>query len=377
VDRPSYHIRATLLPHGDQAVDLWVTGGRISFRPPAAAEPLAPSGGYVLAGLVDCHAHLTMDPGRKGLPAGCTELVEANRRDQLAAGALLLRDIGALSDATLRLPGGEPLPRVVPAGRFLAPAGGYTGIQQATAATELAMVAADQVRRGARWSKIVADWPRERADGALPALERGVTNYPAEAIRAAVDAVHAAGGRIAVHAMTHNAIAAAVEGGVDCVEHGTAMDGDLLAHMAEHGIGWTPTLASLQATRRSAGRRGQETLASWLDECFERLRTLLPRARALGIPVLAGTDVLPHGSIAREVVALRESPTWSRAHRPISSFTTPTRATTRRSCRSLRSSCWAAGSCFARASSRAPHMSITSVDQPKPRAPPGSPLTGS
>jgi imidazolonepropionase-like amidohydrolase len=309
VDARPLHLQATLLPHGDRPVDLWLDGGRISFRARDGAEPLARPGGFVLAGLVDCHAHLTLDPGRKGLPIGSAELVLANGTDWLAAGTLLLRDVGAASDATqrLRLRDDGLFPRLQFAGRFLAPSGGYGGIQRATAADELGAAAAAQAASGVGWVKVIGDWPRGGAPGALPALDAGELNYPAAALSAAVAAAHAAGARVAVHAMTRDAIAAAVEAGVDCIEHATALDEPLLRRMAARGIGWTPTLAAQQATQRSATRRGQEALAAWLADCFEALRTLLPLARALGVPVLAGTDVLPPGSVAREVAALQAS----------------------------------------------------------------------
>src|SRR5205809_7627492 len=96
---PAYHLRATLLPDGDRPVDLGVVGGRLTFAPPAGAEELAPPGGYVLAGLVDAHAHLTLDLAGTGLPNGSAELVAANRAAPTNAGGLLVRDIGAVSEA--------------------------------------------------------------------------------------------------------------------------------------------------------------------------------------------------------------------------------------------------------------------------------------
>ncbi|HLZ69141.1 MAG TPA: amidohydrolase family protein [Dehalococcoidia bacterium] len=302
----SFHLRATLLPYGDAASDLWIAGGRISFTPVVGARELAPAGGFALPGLVDSHVHLTVDFGRLGLPRGSAELVAENRRRQLAAGVLLLRDIGSVSDAAIGLPDDDGLPKVQPAGRYLAPADGYGGMQRPTTPERLPEVAAGQARL-APWVKIIADWPRVASDGAIPALHRGEVNYSAERLTAAVAAAHAAGARVAVHAMSHAAVAAAVAARVDCIEHATEADAAQVEAMAAAGIAWTPTLAALQATLRSAEHRGQPDVAAWLRACFERLRTVLPRARALGVPVLAGTDVLPPGAVVREVAALQES----------------------------------------------------------------------
>lgn len=300
-----YHLRATLLPEGDRAVDLWIADGRLSFAPRDGAEELAPAGGYVLAGLVDCHAHLTLDAGNTGWPLGSAELVEANRRGYLDAGVLLLRDVGAVSDATLGLAGDDGLPRVQPAGRFLAPPGGYFGVQQETTAADLVAVAAEQVARGARWVKIIADWPRG-GSGSPADLIRGEANYPVEAVRQAVEAVQRAGARVAVHAIAHAGIALGVEAGVDSIEHAWTLDDDLLDGMAAKGIAWTPTAAISLGWPRQAEATGEAEMVGWLSEWAERFRALLPRARALGVPILAGTDLLPPGSVAYEVAALHE-----------------------------------------------------------------------
>jgi imidazolonepropionase-like amidohydrolase len=300
-----YHLRATLLPEGERQVDLWVADGRLGFEPRDGAEELAPAGGFVLAGLVDCHAHLTLDVGNMGLPSGSPELVEANRRGYLDAGVLLLRDIGAVSDATLCLPADDGLPRVQPAGRFLAPAGGYFGIQQETPADELAAVAAQQVAAGAKWVKIIADWPRS-GTGSPADLASGEVNYPVEAVRQAVAVAHQAGARVAVHAIARDGIALGVAAGVDSIEHASALDDALLEQMAAQGTAWTPTAAIGLGWLRNAEAMGERETAAWLGEWAERFRALLPSARARGVPVLAGTDLLPPGSVAFEVAALHE-----------------------------------------------------------------------
>ncbi len=302
----SYHLRATLLPEGDAPSDLWIAGGRLSFAPVLGAKELAPPGGFALPGLVDCHVHLTVDFGRIGLPRGSGKLVAENRRRQLAAGVLLLRDIGSVSDAAIGLPADDGLPRVQPAGRYLAPADGYGGMQRPTSPEELPHAAAAQARL-APWVKIIADWPRVASGGAIPALHRGELNYTPDRLAEAVRAAHAAGARVAVHAMSREAVGAAIAARVDCIEHATEADAAQIDVMAAAGIAWTPTLAAFQATLHSAERRGQDDVAGWLRECFERLRTLLPRARSLGVPVLAGTDVLPPGAVVHEVAALQES----------------------------------------------------------------------
>lgn len=300
---PAYHLTATLLPDGDRPMDLWIVNGRFSFTPQAGAEELAPAGGFALPGLVDCHAHLTLDLWGKGLEPGSAVLVAANRRDQLAAGVLLLRDIGAIGATTLGLSGEDGLPRLQPAGRFLAPPGGYFEFGQFVTPERLAVEAAAQVAAGALWVKIVADWQPIGPDG-NPVGET-VPNFPAETLAAAVAAVHAAGGRVAVHTTGYDGLALSVAAGVDSVEHGVAMTEPLLDEMARHGIAWTPTLTTVQQLADWAIAAGETGRAAWLNAAREQVLPMIPRARTRGITVLAGTDVLPHGAVAREVAALQ------------------------------------------------------------------------
>src|SRR4051794_21935316 len=299
-----WHLRATLLPEGDRPADLWIEAGRLTFSPLGDAEELAAPGGYALAGLVDSHVHLTLDFAGLGQPLGSPALVAANRRAQRDAGVLLMRDIGAISDATLGLRADGDLPEVIPAGRFLAPARGYFGPQQATEAEGLPTAATGQAEHGAAWVKIVADWPRPQP-GAPLEFSRGVLNYSAEAIRPAVEAAHRAGARVAAHAITRAAVTAAVEAGVDSVEHGADMDAALVERMAAQGTAWTPTAAVFRQVMRQAEADGQGEEVRWMDECLERLRVLIPHAARLGVPILAGTDSFPAGSLPHEIATLQ------------------------------------------------------------------------
>ena len=294
------HIRAALLPYGDAPRDLWLVDGRLTFEPQDGAEDLA--GGFVLPGLVDSHVHLTFDYGETGLPVGSRALVDENRRLNVLGGTPLLRDIGNVSDVAIGLDGSDGLPRVQAANRFLAPRNGYFGAERPTDPAELPEVAAAQVRAGSQWVKLVGDWPRGDMD-----WRRSVINYTSTEIAAAVEAVHRAGGRVAVHCVAPEAIAGAIDAGVDTIEHGSGMDETLVTKMAEWRITWTPTLVvePLAAEMsRSSGVPGAEAYA---HELFAGARAMVPVARRLGVRILAGTDILRGGEVWREIAALHES----------------------------------------------------------------------
>lgn len=281
---------ATVLPGGDER-DLWVASGVLTSRPQDGAETLP--GRYALPGLVDAHAHLTIDMSDTGLPTGSDELVAANLRAQRDAGVLLVRDIGRVRDEALRA--GHDDPEVHQAGRFLAPEDGWVeGLHVATPPERVVDTVHAQVASGVRWIKVIGDW---KHDGRI------ALNYDPALLREVADLAHALGVRFAVHALGADAARAAVECGADSVEHGCLLDGDLLATMAARGAAWTPTLSAVTAPPDAdAPEESVRRHAVWVDN----LRAQLPRAVSLGVPVLAGTDTVAHGSIAAEVALLAD-----------------------------------------------------------------------
>jgi imidazolonepropionase-like amidohydrolase len=271
----SYRVAGTVLPDGNQA-ELWTHRGLLSTAPVADAEDLP--GRYVLPGLVDAHAHLTIDMSGTGLASGSDDLVAANLRAQRDSGVLLVRDIGRVRDEPLAVR--EDDPEVAQAGRFLGPAGGWVAeLHVATPPDRVPDAVRAQLASGVRWVKVVGDW---KHDGEIR------LNYPLELLREVADLVHAGGARLAVHAIEADACRAAVECGADSVEHGCALDESLVAEMGRRGVAWTPTLTAVTSSPERA----------------EPMRAVLPVAVARGVPVLAGTDVAPHGSVAGEVALL-------------------------------------------------------------------------
>lgn len=227
-------------------------------------------------------------------------LIASNLADHLRAGTLLIREPGSVSGHSVAWQGREGVPRMQSAGRFLAPEGRYLAFGQWAAPAELAAAAVAHIRAGARWAKVVADWPRyDRASAGF----LHIPNYSEAALGAAVTAVHAAGGRVAVHCVGNEAAAIAIAAGVDSIEHGDYLDEDQLRECARRGIAWTPTVAM---SERLAARmeRTDEARRRYAAEREEQYRRLLPIAAREGVTILAGTDILPHGSVAIEVEAL-------------------------------------------------------------------------
>ena len=286
----SLRVSATVLPDGGERRDLWVAGGVLTSAPQDGAEDLP--GRYVLPGLVDAHAHLTIDMSETGLPTASDDLVAANLRAQRDAGVLLVRDIGRVRDEPLRP--GENDPALQQAGRFLGPEDGWVpGLHVATPPERLLDTVVAQLATGIEWVKVIGDW---RHDGEIR------PNYETALLREVAALAHAGGARLAVHALGPEACRAAVEAGADSVEHGCNLDDGLLATMAGRGAAWTPTLSAVTQPNPDATEADRQRKNDWLDT----MRATLPRAVALGVPVLAGTDTVAHGALAGEVRLLVE-----------------------------------------------------------------------
>lgn len=293
----SWTIHAVHLLNDDAAIDLWIDrSGRVTGEPQPDAEVLP--GRYVLPGLVDAHAHPTVGADADGPvaldPAATLEVLAAWAR----AGVGAIRDAGSPGGMTLDLELEPGLPHIQAAGRFLAPAGRYFPalLPEGVPPEKLVSSGLAELARGARWVKVIADFPAV-IDG-LPAGPAEPT-YPVEAIGDLVEAVHAAGGRVAAHCTT-GAAAELVRAGVDSIEHGTGLDETTLAAMAGTGAAWTPTLCAVLSTPADAPEPRRRRAA----EFRERLGTLLPLAARLGVPILTGSDSA--GSVGREIALLAE-----------------------------------------------------------------------
>jgi imidazolonepropionase-like amidohydrolase len=293
----SWFVDALPLPDGDQPADLWIDdAGRLAADPLTGAERLP--GRYVLPGLVDAHAH----PTAGWTPAGPAALAPAQALATLRAwaesGVCVVRDTGSPGGMALDLTPDPGLPRLQAAGRFLAPAGQYfpalltEGVPQERL-TDLALA---ELARGARWVKLIADFPAV-TDGKPSG--RPTPTYSADAVAAMIAAVHAAGGRVAAH-VTTSLVGELVQAGVDSVEHGTALGEADLRRMAETGAAWTPTLTAVLALPAGAPESAQRRVADYR----QRLPDLLAHAHRLGVPVLTGTDTV--GTVAGEIALLAQ-----------------------------------------------------------------------
>ncbi len=282
------------LPFGNTPRNWWVNdAGVVGDIPIDDAEALP--GRFVLSGLVDAHAHPAVrndvhTPRALGADDAFSVLVA-----WAESGITLVRDVGSPGGVTLSLNLGPTLPTVRAAGRFLAPADRYFPelLVEPVDNEDLVDAAEAEVRRGASWVKVIADFPK------LPEFGEVARTYPLGLLTEMCEKVHALSARVAAHTSLPG-VGELVTAGVDSVEHGPGLDQEAISEMGRRGVAWVPTLCAVLGALRDPESTPEQRRRA--EETSERLAELLPAAVRSGVPILTGTDVV--GSIPAEVAWL-------------------------------------------------------------------------
>ncbi|WP_173263282.1 amidohydrolase family protein [Streptomyces pacificus] len=297
-DHAVLHVKGRVLVGPDDVRDeLWVVGGRVAYRRPAAGD-VRTVRGWVLPGLVDAHCHVGLD--RHGAVDEATSEKQAlTDRD---AGTLLIRDAGSAAD-TRWIDDREDLPRIIRAGRHIARTRRYIrNYAHEIEPEDLVAYVGREARCGDGWVKLVGDWI-DREVGDLTAC------WPRGAVEAAIAEAHRLGARVTAHCFAEDSLRDLVEAGIDCIEHATGLTEDLIPLFAERGVAIVPTLVNI-ATFPQLAAGGESRFPRWSDHMrrlHERRYDTVRSAWDAGIPVYVGTDAggsLPHGLVAAEVAEL-------------------------------------------------------------------------
>jgi imidazolonepropionase-like amidohydrolase len=284
----------------------------------------------LLPGLIDCHAHLI---GEEDGGHGYTELLtrtgaqEAmtgvrNARDTLEAGFTSVRDVGnyrAFVDVALRdaiEAGWTPGPRMMCAGAFVSCTGGGGDISGLAPDAEplvppelrVGVVdTVDDVRRAVR--RILyggADLIKLIATGAVMSdnSNPGVPELTEDQIHAAVEEASLHGAHVAAHAHGAEGIKRAIRGGVHSIEHGSLMDDEGVAMMADSGTWLVADIYDGDYIAEIGRRDGWKAdVLRKNDETTLAQREMFEKCVKAGVRIAFGTDsgIYPHGKYARQL----------------------------------------------------------------------------
>lgn len=264
-----------------------------------------------LPGLIDAHTHLTFywdradaaDPftqlRSERLPAVTVFLAQENARRCLESGVTTVRDLGAVeyTDIAMRdlINRGAMIgPRMFVAGHGLhityasarPPSGPpFAGVADGPAAI-MRVVRQEVFGAGTDVVKMFA------STGTGSDVSSHQT-FTFEEIKAAVDAAHALGVKIAIHSYGPEGARDAVRAGADSIEHATGLDDETIAEMARKGTYYVPTIDHNRYYADNATLFGfDDTAVAGLRAFIDRNLETARRAHKAGVRFAMGSDAL-------------------------------------------------------------------------------------
>lgn len=250
----------------------------------------------VLPGLVDTHVHFSLsgEPTVEevvGASDADLALTEAgNARTTLEAGVTSVRAMGA-RDLDIRLKrgierGDVPGPRMIANCRSITITGGHGHHlgREVDGPTECRRAVREQVKRGAGFIKFMAT-----GGVTTPGTDPRTLAFTPEELEALIDEAHRRGVHVATHAHGAAGIKAAVEAGVDTVEHGTFLDEEAIDMLLSSDTTLVPTLSAPYRIARNTEQATDESLEK-TGEVYERHIESFSRAVDAGVEIAGGTD---------------------------------------------------------------------------------------
>jgi imidazolonepropionase-like amidohydrolase len=153
------------------------------------------------------------------------------------------------------------------------------GVQVVDGVEGARLAVREQVMHGADWIKYYSDHGYFYGpDGVL----HSHVNFTAEEARAIVAETHRIGHRVAAHAIGSDGIAAALDAGVDTIEHGDGLTDELMDRLVQQKVFWVPTITV--GAYVAQGRSG-----NW-PKMVETERAAFAKALRKGVRIAFGTD---------------------------------------------------------------------------------------
>ena len=271
-------------------------------------------GRYLMPGLINMHVHLAGSgkPQKKQrdneklvrtiLSTALTrkiayQMVCGFARTELMSGVTTIRTVGGLADFDTRLrdeiaAGRRVGPRILAANEGISVPGGHMAGSVAVAAHSIPEALAQLDAAEAQGVDLI----KLMMGGVMDAKEKGVPGemkMPPEMIKAVCDRAHAAGYRVAAHVESPQGVRAALENGVDSIEHGAKPDAEILRLFKDTGAFLCTTISPAlpyalfdrSITHATEVEQYNGTIV------FEGIIDCAKAALANDIPVVLGNDV--------------------------------------------------------------------------------------
>jgi len=293
-----------VLVHGDK---IEAVGKKSDVNAPPETQTITLAGTTLIPGLIEGHSHLLLHPYNETSwndqvlhePLALRVARATNHaRAALLAGFTSSRDLGtegaAYADVGLRdaiNQGIIPGPRMQVATRAIVVTGEYApkgfateyadaipqGAEEADGPDKISHVVRDQIKHGADWVKIYADYRWGPNGEAMPGPTQDEFNL-------IVNIAKSSGRGVAAHASTAEGMKRAALAGVETIEHGDNGTPEVFKLMAERGVCYVPTV--------SVGGRNK--------------KAVIQMALSAGVTICNGADSGPlaHGDNAHEVEGL-------------------------------------------------------------------------
>lgn len=285
----------------------------------------------LIPGLMDMEVDLVLGGPGAGLtdpvvtdPVKMTLRATVNAKRTLRAGFTTVRNLGlfvktggymldvALSEAVDA--GWIDGPRIVPAGHAICPTGGHldpsaqSGLSPhmmplsveegiADGVDEVRKAVRYQIKHGAKLIKCCA------SGGVVTLGPPGAQQYSTEELAAIADEAHRRGLKVAAHTHGDEAVNAALDAGIDCIEHGFMITDDTIQRLVDTDTFLVSTNALTENWDISKQPPHMKAKA---EEIFPKAKESLSKCIEAGVKIASGSDApaIWHGRNAEEIVVL-------------------------------------------------------------------------
>lgn len=284
-------------------------GPRAQITAPVDAKVIDLPGTTLIPGMIEAHSHLLLHPYNEAAwddqvlrePEALRVARATNHaRNTLMAGFTTVRDLGTegagYADVGLKMAiaqGIIPGPRMIVTTKAIIATGSYApkafstdyidvipqGAEEADGPDAIARVVRSQIKHGADWIKVYADYRWGPNGETKP-------TFTLDELKLMVEIANSSGRPVVAHASTSEGIRRAVVAGVRSIDHGYDVTPEIFSLMKEHGTFFCPTLAVGSNLQKRGG--------------------LVKQAYDAGVPICAGGDagVFTHGENAIEAERL-------------------------------------------------------------------------